>query len=131
MFVHLVDGLQVITAVAAIEFSTRYSKACCQLMVDSEGIKALLEFMRSCNRSKPHMEMLGHALACLANICRSACSRAVHVAPVLSLSQAKHAAEVASALELDYVPSLRAAALITSAQLERYVTAEILQQASL
>jgi hypothetical protein len=62
--------LQVITAVAAIEFSTRYSKACCQLMVENGGVTALLEFMRSCNRSKPHMEMLGHALACLANICR-------------------------------------------------------------
>ncbi|WIA17341.1 hypothetical protein OEZ85_014204 [Tetradesmus obliquus] len=61
---------QVITAVAAIEFSTRYSKACCVLMVDNGGVAALLEFMRSCNRSKPHMEMLGHALACLANICR-------------------------------------------------------------
>lgn len=63
--------LQVITAVAAIEFSTRYSKACCKLMVDSSGVSALLAFMRSCNRSKPHVEMLGHALACLANICRS------------------------------------------------------------
>jgi len=62
--------LQVITAVAAIEFSTRYSKACCKLMVDSSGVSALLAFMRSCNRSKPHVEMLGHALACLANICR-------------------------------------------------------------
>lgn len=61
---------QVITAVAAIEFSTRYSKACCKLMVDSSGVSALLAFMRSCNRSKPHVEMLGHALACLANICR-------------------------------------------------------------
>jgi hypothetical protein len=64
--------VQVITAVAAIEFSTRYSKACCQLMVENGGVTALLEFMRSCNRSKPHMEMLGHALACLANICRCA-----------------------------------------------------------
>ncbi len=63
-------SVQVITAVAAIEFSTRYSKACCKLMVDSSGVSALLAFMRSCNRSKPHVEMLGHALACLANICR-------------------------------------------------------------
>lgn len=62
--------VQVVTAVAAIEFSTRYSKACCKLMVDSSGVSALLAFMRSCNRSKPHVEMLGHALACLANICR-------------------------------------------------------------
>ncbi|KAF8065931.1 Aspm [Scenedesmus sp. PABB004] len=61
---------QVITAVAAIEFSTRYSRACCALMVDAGGVAALLSFMASCNRSRPHVEMLGHALACLANIAR-------------------------------------------------------------
>ena len=55
---------------AAIEFSTRYSKACCSLMADSGGVTALLAFMRSCNRSKPHMEMLRHALEIFHNICR-------------------------------------------------------------
>lgn len=38
-------------------------------MADSGGVAALLMFMRSCNRSKPHMEMLRHALAILHNIC--------------------------------------------------------------
>jgi abnormal spindle-like microcephaly-associated protein len=74
--------------VAAIEFSTRYSKACCQLMVENGGVTALLEFMRSCNRSKPHMEMLGHALACLANICRWVAVLYVHGTALGTLLQA-------------------------------------------
>jgi len=61
---------QVITAVGAIEFSTRYSKECCTLIADSGGTPALLAFMRSCNRSKPHAEMLRLALAALHNVAR-------------------------------------------------------------
>ncbi|KAI8475158.1 MAG: hypothetical protein J3K34DRAFT_517600 [Monoraphidium minutum] len=61
---------QVITAVGAIEFSTRYSKECCGLIADSGGVPALLTFMRGCNRSKPHAEMLRLALAVLHNVGR-------------------------------------------------------------
>jgi hypothetical protein len=64
---------QALSVVGVIENSTRYSKACCSLLLDSAGIDKLLTFMRGCNRSKPHVETLGHALACLANICRSVC----------------------------------------------------------
>jgi hypothetical protein len=61
---------QVIAAVGAIEFSTRYSKECCALIADSGGVAALLAFMRSCNRSKPHAEMLRLALGVLHNVGR-------------------------------------------------------------
>lgn len=55
---------------SAIEFSTRYSKECCVLIAESGGVAALLAFMRSCNRSKPHAEMLRLALAVLHNVAR-------------------------------------------------------------
>ncbi|GBF95503.1 hypothetical protein Rsub_07853 [Raphidocelis subcapitata] len=61
---------QVITAVSAIEFSTRYSRDCCALIAESGGVPALLSFMRSCNRSKPHAEMLRLALGVLHNVAR-------------------------------------------------------------
>jgi hypothetical protein len=64
---------KVITAVSAIEFSTRYSKECCALIADSGGVGALLAFMRSCNRSKPHAEVGGRAAGrcCLCCWCLS------------------------------------------------------------
>jgi hypothetical protein len=63
---------QVTQAVSAIEHSTRYSRACCELLLqeDSGGLAALLAFMRLCNRSAPHVAMLVSALGALHNVLR-------------------------------------------------------------
>jgi hypothetical protein len=62
--------LQALAAVEAVELSTRYSRSCCKLMVENGGFSALLLFVRGCNRSKPHVEMLKRILAILAHVCR-------------------------------------------------------------
>lgn len=61
---------QTFQAVRAIEFSTRYSPACCELIAGSGGVGALLRLARGCNRSKPNVKLLGQALQVLLNICR-------------------------------------------------------------
>jgi hypothetical protein len=66
--------LQVLSAVSAIEFSTRYSQACCRLIAENGGVAALLMFMRTSNRSDPHKQLLIQALAILDNICRQGSS---------------------------------------------------------
>lgn len=61
---------QVLNAVQVIELATRYSSSVCALIAESGGVGALLRFVRGCNRSPPHMEVLQTALVILANICR-------------------------------------------------------------
>ncbi|PNH10245.1 Abnormal spindle-like microcephaly-associated [Tetrabaena socialis] len=61
---------QVLAAVEVIDTATRYSRDCCKLIARNGGLVALLRFVRSCNRSKPHVEVLHRALAVLHNICR-------------------------------------------------------------
>ncbi|EFJ40339.1 microtubule-associated protein Asp [Volvox carteri f. nagariensis] len=60
---------QVLAAVEVLEVSTRYSRDCCKLIAQDDGVTALLRFVRSCNRSKPHIDVLIRTLAALHNIC--------------------------------------------------------------
>ncbi|KAG2492393.1 hypothetical protein HYH03_009339 [Edaphochlamys debaryana] len=62
--------VQVVSAIEVIDTATRYSRDCCRLIARSGGVAALLRFMRSLNRSRPHIEVLNRTLAVLANICR-------------------------------------------------------------
>ena len=45
------------------------SKACF-IGAEAGGIVSILRFMRSCNRSQPHMDVLRTAIAILANLAR-------------------------------------------------------------
>jgi len=56
-------------AISAMEMGTRYSSACCALIANS-GVPALLRMLRSCNRSKPHVDLQLAALAVLSHVCK-------------------------------------------------------------
>jgi len=53
---------------SAAEVSTRLSPACCKRMADNHAIPIVLAFIRSCNRSQPHQEVLRLALLVLRNL---------------------------------------------------------------
>jgi len=41
-----------------LEIPTRYSAICCKLMIEQNAIQILFTLIQSCNRSKPHIELL-------------------------------------------------------------------------
>jgi hypothetical protein len=45
-----------------LEVVTSLSKACCIRLVQHDAIGILLNLVQSCNRSKPHMEILKHTV---------------------------------------------------------------------
>jgi abnormal spindle-like microcephaly-associated protein len=52
-----------------VEFSTKYSPVCCMMLCDSQNaITTLLRFIRSCNRSEPHIDFLKRVLTTLNNV---------------------------------------------------------------
>jgi len=51
-----------------LEFSTTYSKSCCEAFVAVEAHSVLFELMRSCNRSLPHQDLLKLVLKILNNL---------------------------------------------------------------
>lgn len=53
-----------------LEQSTSYSHVICELLVSSHAVPKLFRFIRSCNRSKPHMELVVNILGILNNIAR-------------------------------------------------------------
>ena len=53
-----------------LEQSTSYSHVICELLVSSTAVPKLFRFIRSCNRSKPHMELVNTILGILNNIAR-------------------------------------------------------------
>ena len=58
---HKNDGMmisQLIKACEILEFSTEISMRCCQAFANSSATSILLDLIRSCNRSKPHQELL-------------------------------------------------------------------------
>ena len=55
---------------AILEQSTSYSHVICELLVSSNAVPKLFRFIRSCNRSKPHMELINTILGILNNIAR-------------------------------------------------------------
>ncbi|GLC57418.1 hypothetical protein PLESTB_001222300 [Pleodorina starrii] len=67
---HTKNLTQVVAAVEVIEVSTRYSRDCCDLIAQHGGLEALLQLVRSCNRSMPCQDVFDRTLAILSNICR-------------------------------------------------------------
>ena len=51
-----------------VEAVTRLSKTCCERLVAHDALRIIYSLIRSCNRSKPHMEVLKHALEILNNL---------------------------------------------------------------
>jgi hypothetical protein len=49
---------------------TSVSRACCRLIAENGGCGALVRFVRACNRSKPHVDLLSRAMAIMRNLCR-------------------------------------------------------------
>lgn len=49
-----------------------YSRPCCQLVAASNGVAALLRFVRLTNRSAVHVGVLRQALRIMANLCKHA-----------------------------------------------------------
>ena len=45
-----------------------YSRRCCERVAENAAIDILYAFIRSCNRSEPHVEVLKHALVILRNV---------------------------------------------------------------
>eukprot|EP00741_Cyanophora_paradoxa_P008483 tig00001335_g8208.t1 len=60
----------VMDACKALEISTRYSPRCCERLAESGATAIIFGLIRSCNRSLPHLELVGYALGALANIAR-------------------------------------------------------------
>ena len=51
-----------INALSNLGVTTRFSQRCCVRLVEQKGVSIILELMRNCNRSKPHQELLRHAI---------------------------------------------------------------------
>lgn len=50
--------------------ATRYSKKCCEKLVDAGAISTLLKLIRSVSRSIPDQEVVKHSLSTLRNLAR-------------------------------------------------------------
>lgn len=57
-----------IHALENLGITTRFSQKCCIRLVEQKGVAIILELMRNCNRSKPHQELLKHALRIIRNL---------------------------------------------------------------
>mmetsp|Transcript_12461 Transcript_12461/g.18688 ORF Transcript_12461/g.18688 Transcript_12461/m.18688 type:complete len:1270 (+) Transcript_12461:91-3900(+) len=56
-------------AIVSLETSTRLSPKCCErFAIDQAPLACLFKLMRSCNRSKPHLELLSYILRVLTNV---------------------------------------------------------------
>jgi abnormal spindle-like microcephaly-associated protein len=51
-----------------VEAVTRLSETCCDRLVAHDALRIIYSLIRSCNRSKPHMQVLKHALEILNNL---------------------------------------------------------------
>lgn len=54
---------------ATLDVSTRLSQSCCEALCQVGGVGILFNLIRNCNRSKPHMELVCHALRVIQNLC--------------------------------------------------------------
>jgi abnormal spindle-like microcephaly-associated protein len=65
----------VLRAVANLDTVTLLSRTCCeQLVKEQQAVPILMELIRSCNRSKPHMAVLSHTLNILLHLCAHKCT---------------------------------------------------------
>ncbi|KAA6419435.1 MAG: abnormal spindle-like microcephaly-associated protein [Trebouxia sp. A1-2] len=61
---------QASAAMATLSMCSSYSKGCCSMIAEGGGVTSLLQFIRGCNRSQPHVDLLKHAVAILAHLSR-------------------------------------------------------------
>lgn len=61
---------EIMNAVCALEFSTRYSENCCKKFCEARAPDILFRAIRTLNRSRPHIELLGYILKTLTNIAK-------------------------------------------------------------
>jgi hypothetical protein len=66
----LIALLQVAQAARALELGTRYSRSCCKLITEDNGVSALARMIMVCNTSKPHLDVVTELLAILHNVAR-------------------------------------------------------------
>lgn len=59
---------EIMDAVKTLEVATRLSKHCCKEFTDINAAKILLDLIRACNRSLPHVELVHWILLTLENI---------------------------------------------------------------
>jgi abnormal spindle-like microcephaly-associated protein len=59
---------EIMDAVKSLETSTRLSSLCCVLFTEADAARILLDLIRSCNRSVPHVELVHCILLTLDNV---------------------------------------------------------------
>jgi abnormal spindle-like microcephaly-associated protein len=62
--------IEIMNAICLLEFATRYSKACCIAFAQAGAPDILFPLIRSCNRSIPHIQIVGAVLLTLANVAK-------------------------------------------------------------
>ena len=60
----------VLKACENLNVATRLSTKCCEKMVQEKAVPVLFQLMRTCNRSKPHMAVLIHALKIISHLAK-------------------------------------------------------------
>ncbi|TFJ87164.1 hypothetical protein NSK_001496 [Nannochloropsis salina CCMP1776] len=88
---------QILRSCMTLVVSTSLARECCEALVKVEGLPKLLAVIRSCNRSKPHMEVLRHVLRILENV-------ALHPPFLNALAEAPSAVETLVELLQTYRP---------------------------
>jgi abnormal spindle-like microcephaly-associated protein len=59
---------KLIEALGHLDITTRFSAKCGARLVALSGVEIIVDLMRNCNRSKPHQELLKHAVHVLENV---------------------------------------------------------------
>lgn len=59
---------EIMDAVKTLESATRFSVACCEVFTNTNAAKILLNLIRACNRSLPHVELVHWILLTLENV---------------------------------------------------------------
>jgi hypothetical protein len=85
----------VLRAVASLEMFTLIAEHVCALMVLEGAVNVIFKLIRDCNRSTPHLKVVGHALRVLHNIGR-------HPRLLTSISQQTGAAVAVAKLAWDF-----------------------------
>ena len=85
----------VLRAVASLEMFTLIAEHVCALMVLEGAVSVIFKLIRDCNRSTPHLKVVGHALRVLRNIGR-------HPRLLASISQQTGAAVAVAKLAWDF-----------------------------
>lgn len=59
---------EIMAALQTLEFSTRFSKVCCEAFAHAKATDILLSTIRQCNRSRPHIQLLVCIVRTLRNV---------------------------------------------------------------